>query len=167
MSESLLKSDSFDFDNADVLATLNMARRMELTAIHQYMCEHYDLDDMDYQHLAKKVKELAIKEMKHAEMFAERIKELDGTPTSDIDVPVKKNLSVEEIFEYNTFLEEDTLKKYNLFVSICAKHNDHVSKKLFTQILQEEQEHFNDFDDIRSHIKELGNTYLAAVAINR
>ena len=63
-----------------VLAALNKARAMELLAIGQYMNQHYKLDDMDYGELAGKIKLIAIDEMRHAEMFAERIKELAANP---------------------------------------------------------------------------------------
>ena len=62
----------------NVIEVLNKARSMELHAIHQYMNQHYNLDDMDYGELAAKVKLIAIDEMRHAEMLAERIKELGG-----------------------------------------------------------------------------------------
>ena len=61
-----------------VITVLNKARAMELQAIHQYMNQHYSLDDMDYGELAANVKLIAIDEMRHAEDFAERIKELGG-----------------------------------------------------------------------------------------
>ncbi|HON23533.1 MAG TPA: ferritin-like domain-containing protein, partial [Syntrophales bacterium] len=68
---------------AKVIEVLNKARAMELQAIHQYMNQHYNLDDMDYGELAANVKLIAIDEMRHAEMFAERIKELGGEPTTE------------------------------------------------------------------------------------
>ncbi len=58
---------------------MNTAREMELHAIYQYMNQHYGLDDMDYGELAKNIKLVAIDEMRHAEMFAERVKELGAT----------------------------------------------------------------------------------------
>jgi bacterioferritin len=58
-----------------VVDVLNEARAMELHAIAQYMNQHYNLDDMDYGDMAAKIKLIAIDEMRHAEMFAERIKE--------------------------------------------------------------------------------------------
>jgi bacterioferritin len=70
-----------------VIEVLNKARAMELHAIVQYMNQHYNLDDMDYGELAGKIKLVAIDEMRHAEMFAERIKELGGEPTTE---PAKK-----------------------------------------------------------------------------
>ncbi|HOK97146.1 MAG TPA: ferritin-like domain-containing protein, partial [Anaerohalosphaeraceae bacterium] len=57
-----------------VIEVLNKARAMELHAIHQYMNQHYNLDDMDYGELAANLKLIAIDEMRHAEMLAERIK---------------------------------------------------------------------------------------------
>ena len=68
----------------NVIEVLNKARGMELHAIIQYMNQHYNLDDSDYGDLAAKVKLIAIDEMRHAEMFAERVKELDGEPRQSL-----------------------------------------------------------------------------------
>ena len=59
---------------AKVIEVLNKARSMELYAVHQYMNQHYNLDDLDYGEFASKIKLIAIDEMRHAEQFAERIK---------------------------------------------------------------------------------------------
>ena len=75
----------------NVVEVLNKARAMELHAVHQYMNQHYNLDDKDYGELAMNMKLIAIDEMRHAEMFAERIKVLDGEPVTDYTgVIVKK-----------------------------------------------------------------------------
>ena len=66
-----------------VIEALNKARAMELHGIHQYMNQHYNLDNMDYGELAVKMKLIAIDEMRHAEMFAERVKEIGGEPVSE------------------------------------------------------------------------------------
>ena len=79
---------------ANVVEALNKARSMELHAIHQYMNQHYNLDDMDYGELAANMKLIAIDEMRHCEMFAERIKELGGEPTSEVAGKVVKGLSL-------------------------------------------------------------------------
>lgn len=68
-----------------VIELLNAARSSELTAIAQYMAQHYELEDQDFGKLASKFKEIAITEMKHAEKLAERILFLKGTPTSAPD----------------------------------------------------------------------------------
>ncbi len=154
-------SENLDKNVLEVIAVLNMARRMELTAIHQYMINHYDIDDLDYGKLAHKIKKISIDEMRHAEEFAERIKELGGTPESQLDAPIQKKQDINEIFIYNKKLEEETIAKYNEFIHICSKCNDNISKNIFQKILVEEQEHFNNFDNISTHLTNLGNEYLS------
>ena len=46
-----------------VIEVLNAARAMELRAIHQYMNQHYNLDDMDFGELAAKMKLIAVKDV--------------------------------------------------------------------------------------------------------
>ncbi len=147
-----------------VIDALNQARAMELKAIHQYMLHHYDLDDMDYGDMAAKVKLIAIDEMRHAEMFADRIEELGGEPTVDLAGRIEKGQPVEEIFPYDSKQEDDTIAAYNRFQQICRENGDSVSVKIFETVIDEEQIHFTYFDNVDNHIKKLGQTYLAQIA---
>lgn len=147
-----------------VVEVLNEARKMELHAIVQYMNQHYGLDDMDYGELAGNIKLIAIDEMKHAEDFAERIKELDGEPTTDRAEEVVPAQPVEKIFPFDSNLEDDTIDKYNHFQKVCVENGDSVSAKLFERIIDEEQMHLNYFDDIGDHIEQLGAAFLAQKA---
>ena len=97
----------------NVIAALNKARSMELHAIHQYMNQHYNLDDKDYGELAMNMKLIAIDEMRHCEMFAERIKELGGEPTSELAAKVVKGQGVKEIFGADANAEDETIYVYN------------------------------------------------------
>ena len=147
-----------------VIDVLNRARAMELLAITQYMNQHYNLDDMDYGELAGKVNLIAIDEMRHAEMFAERIKELGGEPTAEPDGRVKKGQKVDAAFSFDAKLEDHTIDTYNQFLLVCRENGDSVSMKLFETIIDEEQAHFNYFDNVSEHIKDLGAVYLAQIA---
>jgi len=147
-----------------VIDVLNKARSMELFAIIQYMNQHYNLDDMDYGELAGKVKLIAIDEMRHAEMFAERIKELGGEPTTEPEKKVKKGQKIEAIFPFDATLEDDTIDIYNQFLLVCRDNGDSTSVKLFESVIDEEQIHFNYFDAVSTHIKELGSSYLSNIA---
>jgi bacterioferritin len=149
---------------AKVVEVLNKARAMELQAIHQYMNQHYGLDDADYGELAAKVKLIAIDEMRHAEAFAERIKELGGEPTTDLADKVIKGQEIKEVFPFDAKLEDDTVDIYNQFALVCRENGDAISVKLFETIIDEEQAHFNYFDNITNHIETLGNTFLARIA---
>ncbi len=147
-----------------VIEVLNKARAMELQAITQYMNQHYKLDDADYGELAKNMKLIAIDEMRHAEQFAERIKELGGEPTTDPAGPVQKGQDVDVIYAFDTGLEDDTVDAYNQFLMVCRENGDNVSEKIFEQIIDEEQEHLNYFDNVQGHITNLGANYLSRIA---
>ena len=131
-----------------VLEVLNRARALELHAITQYMNHHYNLDDMDYGDMAAKVKLIAIDEMRHAEMFAERIKELGGEPTTEKAGKVKAGQKVEAVFPFDANLEDHTIDTYNQFLLTCQENGDNVSAKIFEAILDEEQAHYNYFDNV-------------------
>jgi bacterioferritin len=147
-----------------VIEVLNKARAMELQAIYQYMNQHYNLDDMDYGELAAKIKLIAIDEMRHAEMFAERIKELGGEPVTSHDGTIEKGQKVEVIFPFDANLEDDTIDVYNQFLLVCRDNGDSISMKVFEDIINEEQIHYNYFDNVHTHIEKLGQTYLAKIA---
>lgn len=148
----------------NVIEVLNKARAMELQAIHQYMNQHYNLDDMDYGELAAKMKLIAIDEMRHAETFAERIKELGGEPTSAMDGKVVKGQEIGKIYTHDSHQEDETIDAYNQFLLVCRENGDSISVKIFEQIIDEEQEHFNYFDAINDHISNLGDSYLSRIA---
>lgn len=147
-----------------VIDVLNKAKSMELQAIHQYMHQHYILDDKDYGELAANVKLIAIDEMRHAESLAERIMELGGEPTSELDGPVVKGQSVEEIFPFNAGEEDKAIEAYSQFLKVCMDNGDSITARLFEMIIDHEQEHFNYFDSIDEHIKDLGSAYLSRIA---
>ena len=147
-----------------VIEVLNKASAMELQAIAQYMNQHYGLDDMDYGELAANMKLIAIDEMRHAEQFAERIKELGGEPTVEPLQKSQKGQPVGKIFPFDANLESHTVDVYNGFLMVCRENGDSVSMKLFETIINEEQSHYNYFDNIAEHIKKMGDTYLARIA---
>ena len=147
-----------------VIEVLNKARAMELQAIIQYMNQHYNLDDKDYGELAAKVKLIAIDEMRHAEAFAERVKELGGEPTTVPDGDIMRGQKVEAVFSFDADQEDHAIDAYNQFLLVCRENGDSVSMKLFEEIIDDEQTHFNYFDSVSEHIKDLGATYLAKIA---
>ena len=148
----------------NVINVLNQARAMELRAIYQYMNQHYNLDDMDYGELAANLKLIAIDEMRHAEMFAERVKELGGEPVSGHDGQILKGQKVEVVFLFDSELEDDTIDTYNQFLLVCRDNGDSISMKILEEIIDEEQIHYNYFDNVNRHIEKLGDSYLAKIA---
>jgi bacterioferritin len=149
---------------AKVIEVLNKARSMELQAIHQYMNQHYNLDNRDYGDFAAKLKLVAVDEMRHAEKFADRIEELGGQPTTDPAAQAVKGHKVEDVFPFDANLEDNTMFTYNQFLLVCRENGDSTSAKLFELIIDEEQIHYNYFDNVADHIKDMNGTYLATIA---
>lgn len=152
-------------ENVDrVVEVLNKARSMELHSIQQYMNQHYNLDDLDYGKFAAAIKRIAIDEMTHAENFAERIKELDGEPGSELADKVVKGQELKSIYPYNIQLEGTVLETYNQFARVCRENNDNVSAKLFEDTLGDEQKHYDYFTNTDTHLTKLGDAFLAKIA---
>ena len=147
-----------------VIAVLVKAYAMELQAIIQYMAQHYILFNADYGALAERMKAIAIEEMKHAERFAERLKELNGVPGVEAAKKPEADQDVREIHLFDNSLEIDTIAKYNDFSEVCRDAGDVISARLFEEIAAAEQEHANYFERVAAHIDELGESYLAVQA---
>jgi len=146
-----------------VIDLLNGARSRELTAISQYMSQHYELEDSDFGKLASKFKEVAIAEMKHAEKLADRILFLKGEPTSKPDGVAKKGQQIPEMLTTNIGLEVQAVKMYNEASMVCASEKDQISKKLFEELLKDEEGHLNYFENIKDHVDKLGASYLVTL----
>jgi len=146
-----------------VIGLLNEARSRELTAISQYMSQHYELEDRDFGKLASKLKETAITEMKHAEKLADRILFLKGEPTSKPDGVAKKGQAIPEMLTTNMGLESQAIKMYNDASVVCAAEKDQVSKEVFEELLKDEEEHLNTFENIKDHVDKLGAAYLTTL----
>jgi len=150
-------------DRKKVVDLLNQGRAAELTAIMQYMAHHYELEDADYGKLAKAMKTIAIQEMDHAEQLAERILYLEGTPTSDPDGKVTRDKDIAAMLKRDVALEQGAVEMYNASAMQCGQAGDHTSKRLFQQLLADEEAHLDEFQNIESHLEKLGDAYLATL----
>ena len=125
---------------ANVVEALNKARSMELHAIHQYMNQHYNLDDMDYGELAANMKLIAIDEMRHCEMFAERIKGTRRRAYFQLPGRWSKGQEKSKRFTAATAtVKNDTIFVYNELRKVCVDNGDILTAKLFETIIGEEQ----------------------------
>jgi bacterioferritin len=77
---------------------------------------------------------------------------------------VERGQAVKDVFPFDTQLEDDAMAYYNQFILICRENGDSTSVKLLEQINDEEQIHYNYFDNVADHIEKLGQAYLARIA---
>lgn len=162
-----MENDMADINDPNVkkvIEVLNTARGMELQAISQYMAQHYQLDELDYGKLCAYQKLIAIDEMRHAERFAERVKELGGNPNCDKAGPITQPQTVNEIYPFDIGMEDDTIEKYGKFARLCIECGDVTTAHLFEAVMEEEEVHLGYFEQTERHIKELGAVFLAKYA---
>ncbi|MCB2220526.1 MAG: bacterioferritin [Bacteroidetes bacterium] len=146
---------------------LNKAIGDELAAVHQYMYFHFHCDDQGYDLLAGLFKRTAIDEMLHVEKLAERILFLRGEVQMEVAEPVDKIHDIKGMLEKARDMEEGSAKDYNLWANECAANADSVSKKLFEELVMDEERHYDQYDIELDNIAKFGDGYLALQSIER
>jgi bacterioferritin len=149
------------------IVLLNKAVADELTAIHQYMYFHFHCDDQGYDLLAGLYKRTAIEEMLHVERLAERILFLKGEVEMVVGGPVEKVHDVKKMLELSRKMEESSAKDYNVWANECAQNADSVSKKLFEDLVMDEERHYDQYDIEVDNMDKFGENYLALQSIER
>ncbi len=149
------------------IGLLNKAIADELTAVHQYMYFHFLCDDQGYDLLAGLFKRTAIEEMIHVEKLAERILFLKGDVEMQVAEEVKKIHDVKEMLLLATKMEESSAKDYNIWANECSQNADSVSKKIFEDLVMDEERHFDQYDTEMDNLEKFGENYLALQSIER
>ena len=140
---------------------LNQGVADELGAVHQYMYFHFRLDDLGYKPLASMFKRIAIEEMIHVERFAERILFLGGEVEMEAADPVEKIHDALKMLEKAQEMERQAQTDYNQRALECAKNADSGTKKIFEELVDDEERHFELFQTQVEHIERFGEQYLA------
>lgn len=146
---------------------MNKAVADELAAVHQYMYFHFRCDDLGLDLLAGLFKRTAIEEMIHVERLAERILFLKGEVEMDVAHGVKKIHDVKEMLELAAKMEESSAMDYNRWANECGANADSVSKKLFEDLVGDEERHFDQYDTELENLGQYGKDYLALQSIER
>ena len=124
-----------------VVADLNLVLRNELTAINQYFLHARMLRHWGVTKLGKHEYEESIDEMKHADKLIERILFLGGLPNlQDLD-KLLIGESVQEILECDLKLEQAAMVVLREAIHHAESVRDYISRELFEDILEGEEEH--------------------------
>ena len=148
-------------DKAKSIHLLNKAVADELQAVHQYMYFHFHLDDQGFGPLSLLFKRIAIQEMGHVELLAERILFLKGDVEMVPAGPVEKIIEPEAVLVKAMAMEEDGIQTYNAAALECGANADSASKQMFEQLVKDEEGHFDQFEKQRDNIERFGLSYLA------
>ncbi|MCC2975389.1 MULTISPECIES: bacterioferritin [Sphingomonas] len=145
-----------------VVEFLNETLRNELTAINQYWLHYRMFDHWGVYKLAKFEREESIEEMKHADRLAERILFLDGLPNFQLLGRLRIGETVVEAIKADLALELEAVAQLREAIAYCESVRDFVSRDLFAEILENEEEHVDTLERQFEMIERMGlENYIA------
>ncbi len=127
--------------DAKVIDFLNEALKNELTAVNQYWLHYRMLDNWGVAKLAHFERHESIDEMKHADRLSERILFLEGLPNFQMLGRLRIGETVEEILKSDLALENEAIPLLRDAIVHSESVRDFVSRDLFSDILENEEEH--------------------------
>ncbi len=127
-----------------LLAMLNQAIARELQVSIQYMWQHVMVVGLHSEAIGGVFRSVAIAEMKHAEVIAERLDYLQGVPTTK-PAPIQVGGTVEEMLAKDVTAEEEAIAMYKEIIALATAENDPVTRLLFEKILTDEEDHHYQF----------------------
>jgi len=114
------------------------------------------LVDWGLSHLAHKEYEESIDEMKHADKLIKRVLFLGGLPNLQDLGKLLIGESVLEVLKCDLSLEMMSLPDLKLAIAHCETVKDFVSRELFTDILESEEEHIDWLQTQMRLIEQMG-----------
>lgn len=139
-----------------VIAYLNTVLKNELTSINQYFLHARMLENWGMKRLGKHEYEESVDEMKHADKLAKRILFLEGLPNFQDLGKINIGQDVNEILKADLILETTALPTLREAIAHCEKVADFVSRELFEEILESEEEHVDWIETQLEQVERMG-----------
>lgn len=130
---------------------LNQAIAREIQVSIQYMWQHVQWRGVKHFAVIEELKAISIQEMKHAETIAERLFYLGGIPTTKPS-PIFVGNNLKEMIEQDIKDEENAINLYKNIIKVAIDEGDITTKKIFEDILRDEEEHHDTFTSLFEEI---------------
>ncbi len=147
----------------DYFTLLNKAVSAEITGIVQYTNQHEKMAFLELRMkntaletitesnkaavVSKILKETFMQEMDHLEKISERIYLLEGEATAKPDpLPVVGN-TAQDFLTLDHALESSAITLYRQIIAEALKRGDTATRRMFEDIIMQEENHFWTFDD--------------------
>lgn len=129
----------------ELLHLMNRAIAREMQVSIQYMWQHVQWVGVKGFTVRDQLKLIAINEMTHAELIADRLNYLGGVPTTKPD-EIKVGENLKEMIQNDAAAEAEAIALYKQIIEKCREEDDVVTRKLFEQILEDEEGHLDMFE---------------------
>lgn len=126
-----------------VIGYLNKVLANELTAINQYFLHSRMFRNWGLSKLAEHEHKESVDEMKHADALIERTLFLDGLPNLQQLNKLLVGENVQEVISCDLQLEMQAHPLLKEAIAYCEQCGDYVSRDLFEDILEGEEEHID------------------------
>lgn len=130
---------------------INQAIAMEMQVSIQYMWQHVQWSGVKHFAVKEELESIAIEEMKHAEMLAERLFYLGEKPTTK-PTPIFVGKDLKEMIEQDRKDEEGAIAHYKRIIKKAWEEGDHTTHRLVRQILSDEEDHHDTFVSLLEEI---------------
>ena len=142
--------------DAGVIEHLNKVLGNEMVAINQYFLHARMYKDWGLRELADHEYHESIDEMKHADILIERILFLEGLPNLQDLGKLMIGENTQEMLECDLKLEHVAHKDLKEAVDYCESIGDYVSRELFVNIMEAEEEHIDRLETQLNLIGKVG-----------
>jgi bacterioferritin len=131
----------------ELIDALNEDISYELAAIIQYMWHHVMASGVESPAIIDRFRLVAMDEMRHAEMLAERIDLLGGVPTTEL-AAIQVGGNLRKMIQDDVTGEELAVRMYKEHIKLADGLDDPISRRMLEDILADEERHLHDWETV-------------------
>ncbi len=131
----------------ELIDALNEDISYELAAIIQYMWHHVMASGVQSPAIIDRLRLVAMAEMRHAEMLAERIDLLGGVPTTKLQA-IQVGGDLKKMIQDDVAGEELAIRMYKQHIKLADGLDDPISRRMLEDILADEEGHLHGWETI-------------------